>query len=200
MTEQNPEPNEAHENERDFEPEQAPLPKWVPVLIGLVLVLIAAFAVFTGLRNRAASLVSMVGRDVPQRARKSTPAPPGEPGAGSSLVMPDNVPTANQPVTGRSRAEITGGPQGVDTTMRAWARRGMVLNVLPEDAMVYVNDVPIGEVRQFNSMDEVYDFAEPGSYTVRLVANGYREKRFVVTAGDDAKQDIARISVKLEKQ
>ena len=197
MTEQNPDAS-THEAERDPGPEPAALPRWVPVLIGGVLVLIAALAVFTGLRNRASSLVGMVSRDTP-RVRTS-PAPPGEPGAGSSLVVPDNVPVANAPVAGQSRAEITGGPGGVDAAMRSWARRGMVLNVLPEDAMVYVNDLPIGEVKQFNSMDEVYDFAEPGSYTVRLVANGYREKRFVVTAADDAKVDIARISVKLEKE
>lgn len=192
MTEQNPE-------ERDVGPEPAALPRWVPVLIGAVLVAIAALAVFTGLRNRASSLVGMVSGDQP-RVRSTNPAPPGEPGAGSSLVIPDNVPVANAPVAGQSRAEISGGPGGVDAAMRTWARRGMVLNVLPEDAMVYVNELPIGEVKQFNSIDEVYDFAEPGSYTVRLVANGYREKRFIVTAADDAKQDIARISVKLEKE
>lgn len=198
MTEQNPDaPTQAAE--RDLEPEPAALPRWVPVLIGAVLVVIASLAVFTGLRNRATSLVGMVSRDTP-RVRSTTAAPPGEPGAGSSLVIPDNVPAAKPPVAGQSRAEITGGPGGVDATMRTWARRGMVLNVLPEDAMVYVNDLPIGEVRQFNSIDEVYDFAEPGSYTVRIVANGYREGRLVVTAADDAKVDIARISLKLEKQ
>ena len=191
MTEPNP--------EQDLEPEPAPLPRWVPVLIGCVLVLIAALAVFTGLRNRATSLVGMVRGDQP-RVRSTHPAPPGEPGAGDSLVMPENAPVAREPVAGQARAEITGGPGGVDVALRSTARRGIVLNVLPEDAMVYVNDVPIGEVRQFNSVDEVYDFAEPGSYTVRLVANGYREKRFVVTVSGEAKQDIARISVKLEKQ
>lgn len=199
MTEQNPDSASRPEAERDLGPEPSPLPRWVPVLIGAVLVVIAALAVFTGLRNRATSLVGMVSGERPERGTK-TPAPPGEPGAGASLVMPDNVPAANPAVTGAARAEITGGPGGVDAAARMWARRGMVLNVLPEDAMVYVNDTPIGEVKQFNSMDEVYDFAEPGSYTVRLVASGHHERRFVVTAADDAKQDIARISVKLEKQ
>jgi len=52
-------------------------------------------------------------------------------------------------------------------------------------------------VRQFNTMDEVYDFAEPGSYTVRIVAPGGAEKTFVVTAAEDAKQDVARISAKM---
>jgi hypothetical protein len=62
--------------------------------------------------------------------------------------------------------------------------------------MVYVNDLPIGQVSQFNSMDEVYDFAEPGSYTVKIVSPKGAEKTFIVTAGDDAKQEVARISVK----
>lgn len=199
MTEQNPESADRHEAERDLSPEPAPLPRWVPVLIGAILVVLAALAVLTGLRYRESSLVGMVSSDRQQPRRDAGDAPTGEQGAGSSLVMPDNVPAANPAVTGAARAEVTGGPGGVNATVRMWARRGMVLNVLPEDTMVYVNDLPIGEVRQFNSMDEVYDFAEPGSYTVRLVATGHRERRFVVTAADDAKQDIARISVKLEK-
>jgi len=91
---------------------------------------------------------------------------------------------------------ISGGPGGVQTTVRMWARRGMVLNVIPEDAMVYVNDLLIGQVRQFNTMDEVYDFAAPGSYTIRIVAPS-GEKTFVVTAAEDAKQEVARISTKL---
>jgi hypothetical protein len=45
-------------------------------------------------------------------------------------------------------------------------------------------------------MDEVYDFAEPGSYNIKLVSPGGAEKSFVITAADDAKQDIARISWK----
>lgn len=199
MTEQNPESAAGHESERDLVPEPAPLPRWVPVLIGAVLVAIAALAVFTGLRYRENSLVGMVGSDRQQSRRPAGDAPTGEQGAGESLVMPDNVPAANPAVTGTSRAEVTGGPGGVEASVRMWARRGMVLNVLPEDTMVYVNDLPIGEVRQFNSMDEVYDFAEPGSYTVRLVAAGHRERRFIVTAAADAKQDIARISAKLDK-
>jgi hypothetical protein len=78
-----------------------------------------------------------------------------------------------------------------------WARRGVVFNVLPEDSMIYVNGVMIGEVRQFNTVDEVYDFAQPGSYNVRIVAPAGTEKTFVVTASDDAKIDVARISAKL---
>ena len=178
-------------------PEPSLMPKWVPVLIGAVLVLIAGLAVFTGLRYREDTLVEHVR---PQRDRTNAPAPPGEPGAGASLVLPgdhgENTPVANAPVKGTARRVISGGPGGVQSTERIWARRGMVLNVLPEDAMVYVNDLPIGHVNQFNSMDEVYDFAEPGSYTVRIVAPSGSEKTFIVTAAEDAQQEIARISAK----
>jgi hypothetical protein len=209
MTEQSPEPRAPRDPaEPDLidpaEPEIAPMPRWVPVLIGAVLAIIAALAVFTGLRYRNNSLGEIVGTE--QKAepvQPTAPAPPGEPGAGASRVMPgeqDAIPTANAPVTGEARAVITGGPGGVTATIRIWARRGMVFNVLPETAMVYVNDLPIGEVSQFNSMDEVYDFAATGSYTVRLVAEGYRERQFVVTAAEDAKQEVARISLKMERQ
>lgn len=187
--------------ERDLaaEPEGPPLPRWVPVLIGLVLVVMAALAVVTGLRYRDGD--TLTARVQPRRDRGMTSAPPGEPGAGASLVYHgadgETTPAANTPVSGEARAVITGGREGVDATVRIWARRGMVLNVLPHDAMVYVNDVPIGHVSQFNTMDEVYDFAEPGSYTIRIVSPSGAEKKYIVTAADDAKQDIARISAQL---
>lgn len=198
MTEQPPDPLEPH-SEDDLEP-GAGMPRWVPVLIGLVLVSIAALAVYTGLRYRDSNTMAEHVR--PRTDRETAPAPPGEPGAGESLVMhgagdADNAPVANAPVQGQSRAVISGGPGGVQTTVRMWARRGMVLNVLPDDAMVYVNNLLIGQVRQFNTMDEVYDFAEPGSYTIRIVAPSGTEKIFVVTAAEDAKQDVARISAKM---
>ena len=59
-------------------------------------------------------------------------------------------------------------------------------------------DLPIGEASQFDSDDEIYDFAAPGSYTVRVVAPGGAERTFIVTAGDDAERDIAVIEAKLE--
>jgi hypothetical protein len=191
MTEQPPEaPRD--ETEHDLIDEPAPMPRWIPILIGVVLVALAVLAVYTGLRYREDTILTKVP---PQKVRTS-PAPDGEPGAGASLVLPENTPVANEPVTGTARTMITGGPTGVETRERMWARRGVVFNVLPEETLVYVNELPIGQVRQFNSMDEVYDFAEPGSYNVRLVAPSGKEKTYVVTAADDAKIDIARISWK----
>ncbi|HUP59440.1 MAG TPA: hypothetical protein VNA69_03355 [Thermoanaerobaculia bacterium] len=166
----------------------------MPVLIGAVLVVIAALAVVTGLRYREDTLTDHVP---PQRERTSARSPQDEPGAGASLVMPESTPEANEPMPGQSRAVISGGPEGIESATRMFARRGMLLNVLPDDAMVSVNDVLIGQVRQFNSMDEVYDFAEPGSYTVRIAAPSGVTKTFIVTVSDDAKVDIARISARL---
>ena len=189
MTEQ-PLPPEPQEEEQ----ESAPMPRWVPVLIGAILVTLAGLAIVTGLRYRDDNTLL---EHVPARkSRPNAPAPGGEPGAGASLVLPENTPVANEPVTGTSQTVITGGPGGVQTMARYWARRGVVFNVLPEDTLVYVNELPIGQVRQFNSVEEIYDFAEPGSYNIKLVSPGGAEKTFVVTAADDAKQDIARISWK----
>lgn len=194
MTEQ-PTPDVQQQPE---DPPVATMPRWIPVLIGAVLVLLAAFAVFTGLRYREADTIT---EQVAPRRERTTVAPPGEPGAGASLVHSgregDMTPEANAPVSGKARAVIEGGPGGVSSTVRIWARRGMVFNVLPEDAMVYVNEMPIGQVLQFNTMDEVYDFAAPGSYTVKVVAPNGAEKTFIVTATDEAKQEVARISTKL---
>lgn len=176
------------------------MPRWVPVLIGAVLVLIAGFALFTGLRSRDDDPLTTQSA-TPRQRQANTPAPPGEPGAGASLVLHgesgDNTPAANDPVRGTSRAVVTGGPGGVSSTTRTWARRGMVMNVLPEDTMVFVNDMPIGQVTQINTMDEAYEFAAAGSYTVRLVAPGGATKTYVVTASEDAKEDVVRITADL---
>ncbi len=80
-----------------------------------------------------------------------------------------------------------------------WARRGMITTVVPDDALIYVNNLAVGQARQFATMDEVYDFPNPGSYTIRVVEQGYKERQFVVTVAENARQEIARIDVKLEK-
>jgi hypothetical protein len=69
--------------------------------------------------------------------------------------------------------------------------------VIPDDAIVYVNDTPIGQASQWTG---VYEFAQPGSYTIRIAAPGYKEQRFVVTAAENAQQEVAGITAKLEKQ
>jgi len=178
------------------------LPRWVPTLIGVVLVILAALAVYTGVRYRNSTLADRIIRPKPTTTALSGGGPPGEPGPGASLVFPgesgDNAPTASDAVTGRARATLSGGGTGgVTGAVRLWARRGMTTSVVPDDAMIYVNDLPIGEARQFNTPDEVYDFPAPGSYTVRVIAPGYRERTFVVTAADNATDEIARINVKL---
>jgi len=176
-----------------------PMPRWVPVVIGALLVVIAALAVFTGLRYRGETMTTRVQ---PRTERRASPAPPGEPGAGASLVFHgsegDSTPAANEPVSGDARAVISGGPGGVTSTVRMWARRGMVFEVQPASAMVYVNDMPVGEAAQFDTPDEVYDFAAPGSYTVKVVAPHGAHRTFVVTATDNAKDDVVKIAAKLE--
>jgi hypothetical protein len=57
--------------------------------------------------------------------------------------------------------------------------------------------MPIGQVSQLNTMDEAYEFAAPGSYTIKLVGPGGTEKSYIVTASDDAPQDVARITTDL---
>jgi hypothetical protein len=161
------------------------LPKWVPTLIGSVLVIMAGLAVYTGLRYHNPTLANgIIKRRNPPRAMTGG-GPPGEPEPGSSLVFPEHAPTA-------SVASVIG-------AARMSARRGMITNVLPEEAMVYVNNLAIGEAKQFNTMDKVYDFPASGSYTIRLVAPGYKEAQFVITASDTAKDEIARINARLER-
>src|SRR5438034_6544051 len=114
-------------------PDQPVLPSWVPTVIGIVLVLMAGLAVYTGLRFRNPTLANgIIKSRRPPRAMTGG-GPPGEPEPGASLVFPENAPTA--------------GPPAVVGAQQLTARRGMITNVLPDDAMVYVNGVAIGEVR-----------------------------------------------------
>ena len=180
-------------NKADEEPG---IPRWVPVLIGVVLVLIGALAVWTGIRYRHPTLANGIVKSRRAPRPMTGAGPPGEPEPGASLILPGESPTASEPVAGRSRIEVTGGgTQGITAVVRLWARRGMKLSVTPDDAMVYVNDTPIGPASQWTG---VYEFAQPGSYTVRIDAPGYKAKMFVVTAADNAPQEVAGITAKLE--
>jgi hypothetical protein len=177
-----------------------PMPRWVPVAIGVVLVTLAALAVITGLRYRENTLADLV-KPHPPVQRGGAPAPPGEPEPGASLVLSgDGVPAAAPPSGDSARAEITGGRGGVSAIIRMSARRGVNIAAEPGDAAVYVNDVLVGQAKQFDSEDEIYDFAAPGSYTIVVTAPGFRDRRFVVTASDDAPADVAKIRVKLERE
>lgn len=166
-------------------PDQPMLPSWVPTVIGIVLVLMAALAVYTGLRYRNPTLANgIIKTRRPPRAMTGG-GPPGEPEPGASLVFPENAPTAGA-------ATLTG------TSVMA-ARRGLITNVLPDDALVYINGVVIGEAKQFNTMNKVYDFPAEGSYTVRVVAPGYKEAQFMITASENAQLEIARIDARLAR-
>ena len=192
--------------EEPHRPEETPaMPRWVPSVIGIVLVAMAALAVYTGLRYREPTLANGVVKSRrPARSMTGGAGPPGEPEPGASLVFPgdaaDNAPTASNPVTGSARTQITGTGHGITSTVRIWARRGMMTNVMPDDAMVSVNDLAIGQAKQFDKPDEIYDFPAPGSYTIHISAPGYKDQQFIVTVADDAKQEIARIDVKLNKE
>jgi len=183
-------------NEPEGEPPTPPLPQWIPVLIGAILVLLGALAVFTGLRYRQDTLVSIVR---PRRAPQSnSPAPPGEPEAGASLIFDGNAPPAHPAVAGKSRATITGTGGEIESNVHITARRGMTTAVVPDDAVVYVNDVAVGQAKQLAT--QAYEFATPGSYVVRINAPGFRDRVFTVTVAENAREEVARIDARLVKQ
>ena len=182
MTEQPPVSSEPPRERPASDP--TGLPRWVPTLIGIVLVVMAALAVYTGLRFRNPTLANGIIKNR-RPPRMTGGGPPGEPEPGASLVFPENSPTAGGPVAAGA--------------IQMTARRGLMTIVTPDDAMVYVNGVAIGEARQFNNADKVYDFPAEGPYTVRIVAPGYKDAQFVVTANENAQLEIASINVRLER-
>ena len=177
------------------------MPKWVPAAIGAVLVTMAALAVYTGLHYRNPPLANgIVKIRRPARTINGGGAP-GEPGPGGSLVLPgdsgDNAPPPNAPIASRSRLEISGSGGAITTTPHLTARRGMTLNIVPEEAMVYVNETPVGMANQLRGP---YEFPAPGSYTVRMAAPGYRDQQVIVTASESATPEVVAVNATLRKQ
>jgi PEGA domain len=176
------------------------MPKWVPAVIGVVLVTMASLAVYTGLRYRNPPLANGIVK-IRRPARPITGGgAPGEPGPGGSLVLPgesgDNAPSPNAPIAGHSKIEIDGAKGAIAVIPHFTARRGMTLNAVPEDAMVFINDTPVGTANQIRS----YEFPAPGSYTVRIVAPGYKDEQVIVSAADNATPEVVTVNATLRKQ
>ena len=85
------------------------------------------------------------------------------------------------------------------SSFHASVRRGLLLKVDPPDAMVYINEQPIGTAQQFSNEDEAYEFADAGNFTIRIVAPGYADAVFQVTADPDAKEEMGVIDTKLQR-
>ncbi|MGK2859468.1 MAG: hypothetical protein ACSLFQ_19885 [Thermoanaerobaculia bacterium] len=191
-------------------PEEAPLelPGWVAPAIGLVLVLIAAMAVWTGFRPRTRPEAKLVLTEPAIRGsaaqREDSGGAPGNPEAGASRVVQSGsggaVPSAQPLPEGElPRATIAGNETGVTPTTNLEVRRGIAFDSDRTDAVVYVNDLPIGDAGQFAAKDQPYEFAQEGTFTVRVVAADGTEARFVVVATAAAETDVVVIRVRLAR-
>jgi hypothetical protein len=185
-------------------PPPVPLPRWVPILIGLILLGMAGLAVWTGLRYRNAAFAPpLLKASQQQTPRRESGGAPGEPQAGASRVAHgeygEDIPSPNTAdLTDKARYSITNTGGSLLPSVRLAAKRGLMIDVQPPDAIVYVNEKPIGEAKQFSQPDDVYEFADEGSYTVRIVADGFQEAEFVVIARADAKDEVAVIKTVLQ--
>lgn len=193
------------ERRDDDLPPPARLPKWVPILIGAILVMMAAAALWTGLKYRNEAFRRPVG-DLPKRSLPpSGVGAPGEPTPGASRVAHgpagDTIPTPDPVPPGEtSKYTISNTGGTITATTRITASRGMLLDIKPPTALVYVNDSAIGEARQFSRPDSLYEFAEQGNYTVRIVEEGFTELEYVITSAQNAKTEVAVIQAQLQKK
>lgn len=166
------------------------LPAWVPAAIGLTLVALAGMAAYTGFRTRVKPPVN-VGVATPFDQTdglfiEDGGGPPGSPGPGASKVRPDSdVPSAEA-------------PQGLSEPVVS-ARRGVMLVVQPPDATIYVNDVEVGNARQFSSPEDAYEFPEEGVFTLRITAPGRDEAVVMISADPEAHEEVAEIELTLAK-
>ena len=190
------------QNGDDSLPPPVKMPRWVPIAISLVLIAMAAGAIWTGLRHR--DVPFWKAAPVAQGSRVQQGGVPGEPEPGSSRVMhgPGGEIVAAPGVTDtaqRSRLVIQGDANSVTPTVRVEASRGMLVDVRPADAVVYVNDQLIGEARQFLTRDQAWEFAEPaGTYKVVVVAPGYKALQYDVIANPGARDELAVVRGELE--
>ncbi|HEY5611469.1 MAG TPA: hypothetical protein VIL97_09695, partial [Thermoanaerobaculia bacterium] len=89
-------------------------------------------------------------------------------------------------------------------SIRLAAKRGVQVTVTPKDTILYINEQPIGLASQFSTPEEAWEFPPEaergGTFFVRLVAPGYREVEYIVTASSSAPDEVARITAKLVRQ
>jgi len=190
------------EDDTENAPQVVALPRWVPALLGLVLVAMAGLAVYTGLTYRAKPLVRGLVKRASQLTHREGPA---EQQAGGSRVLPgstgDQLPRGNVPTGGAESAfSITGAGNRVESTVRLSAKRGALLRVVPEDAIFYVNDQLMGPVKPYSTTQEAYEFPEEGSFTIRVAAEGYADEMFEVVVAPDSKVEVASITTKLKRR
>jgi hypothetical protein len=201
--------NEQQPSEAAPQPEERrlELPAWVPAAIGLTLILLAAMAVWTGFRTQVRPHEEQPAAEVTPFTEtdglflEESGGPPGAPGPGASRVRPEGDVPAPGPL-GEARTEglaISGDADGVSGRKTLAVRRGLVFDVTPADAVVYVNDVAVGSVRQFDSPESAYEFADEGVFSVKVTAPGFAEVELVVTAGPDEAAETAVVTLRLEK-
>lgn len=205
------EPSPELPSESPAAPEETPLelPRWVAPAIGLALVAIAAMAVWTGFRPRTRPEARLVITE--PAVSRSTGMPedsggaPGNPEPGASRVVQSSesggaVPPAQPLPEGElPRITIEGNQAGVTQTSSVEVRRGIAFDADRPDAIVFVNDLPIGDAGQYSAKDQAYEFAQEGTFTVRVVAKDGTEARFVVVATAAAQTDVLMIRVRLAR-
>lgn len=205
MTETQPE-DQGQQEPRRGDPPIVSLPKWVPIGLGLVLLIMALLAVYTGLNYRNVSLSRGLRRVVSNRpsSRIAETGVPGEPQPGASRVVHgehgEAIPQPKEFDPDLSPSAIRSEGGAVIPVIRLAARRGLLVRVTPDDALVYVNGQPIGAAKQFSSSDQIYEFADQGRFSVRLVAPGYHEVEYEISASQEAADEVAVINTKLQKQ
>lgn len=180
-------------------PPPAVLPKWVPILIGLILIGMAGLALWTGLKYRDEAFRRPVVRLPIKTAPAGGIGAPGEPQAGASRMSGDAVPDPHPATPGENaRFSISNQSGAIAGSTRISASRGMLIDVKPESALVYVNGKAIGEAKQFSDVDSMYEFAEPGNYNVRIVEEGFGEADYTITADPDSETEVAIVKVELQ--
>jgi len=100
---------------------------------------------------------------------------------------------------GREMKIVARGDQ-ILATMKLRARRGFVLKVTPDATDIYVNNQAIGTAAQFRTEEQAYEFPAEGDYAVRLVAQGYQEAEYLISADPAARDEIATIRMALQKR
>jgi hypothetical protein len=166
-------------------------------------------AVWTGFRPRSRSETKYVITEprLPvsaSRMPEDSGGAPGDPGPGASSVVQSEtggaVPLAEPVPEGeRPRDAIRGDAAGVVPTSNFEVRRGIAFQCDRTEATVYVNDLPMGEVGQYSSKDQPYEFPQEGSFNVRVVAKDGTEAVFTVVASAGAQTDVELIRVRLAK-
>jgi serine/threonine-protein kinase len=134
--------------------------------------------------------------------RVTPPKPEKKPAAQAPVETPVEKPEAPAETPAQSPQQPTFVVPQVAIAETYMARRGAEFHVRPDQAIVTINGVTIGKADDWDGFagGRQYPFSQAGTYFVELTAPGFKTSWVKIVVKPDARDNIARVRTKLDKE